>query len=99
MDLQKAIALKSTLSYSFLKLQRKNLKTISFSPGVPAAKITNIHKSMQAIVNGVGIGEMPNGESYIKVLTKAKSQSPSFSRNISGPFQDYCGHTRLLCER
>lgn len=73
MDLKKATYIKTAIAYSFLKPQRQQRRTISFSSSIASATTSNIQAGLQSTINGVGIGEKTNGESFIKVLVKTKT--------------------------
>lgn len=72
MDFQSAFLIKSAISSSTLKVSGKTSKVIPFSSAV-SSNASAIKSSINADVNGVGIGEKDNGEHYIKVFTRSKS--------------------------
>jgi hypothetical protein len=71
MEFQRAIQLKNAISSFFLKRKQSLSRIISFGGGTGAAAI-NVQSDIKSKVNGVGVGEKANGESFIKVLTKDK---------------------------
>jgi hypothetical protein len=72
MDFQSAIEIKSAISSSVIKVQRKTSVTFSFSSAVVPG-VSGIKSDIRSDVNGVGVGERVNGEHYIKILTRGKS--------------------------
>jgi hypothetical protein len=72
MDFNAAINVKNAIASSFLKTNVPTVARISFSMAAsPAA--TNVHKQILSDVNAVGVGEKLNGENFIKVLTRKKT--------------------------
>ncbi|THU36105.1 hypothetical protein FAM09_22235 [Niastella caeni] len=72
MDFQSAIDLKSAISSSVIKKQRRTPVTFSLSAAVSPGAM-GINSEIRSSVNGVGVGERGNGEHFIKILTKSKS--------------------------
>jgi hypothetical protein len=72
MDFQKAIKLKTEMSQDFLSVKKKPVKLMFAVTSAPLVTST-ASQEMREQVNGIGVGKKDNGESFIKILTKAKS--------------------------
>ncbi len=71
MDFSTALNIKQTISAAFLRTIRSAKRIISFSSSLTPIG-SNVQKSLLESVNGVGIGQKANGESFVKVLTRDK---------------------------
>ena len=71
MDLITAIQLKKELVASLLSRRRK-IRTVSFAFSPRVITIKSLKEAIAPVVNGVGISERTNGESFIKILTREK---------------------------
>ncbi len=77
MDFSTALDIKRTISAAFLRTIRSAKRIISFNSSITPIGST-VQQSLLANVNGVGIGQKANGESFVKVLTRDKIKlSPS----------------------
>jgi hypothetical protein len=89
MDFSTAINIKQAIAAAFFKTFQSAKRIISFNPVISPVG-ANLQKTMQAHVNGVGIGEKLNGENFIKVLTrdKLKLSPASLSKYYGMPAKD-----------
>jgi hypothetical protein len=71
MDFSTALNIKQAIASVFFKTIRSAKRIISFSPSISPAG-SHIQQELMQKVNGVGIGQKPNGESFVKVLTRDK---------------------------
>lgn len=73
MDLNSALVVKNAIAASFLTNSEPAARRVSFSlAAAPAATVTR--RNIMADVNAVGVSERQNGENFIKVLTRKKSE-------------------------
>jgi|SRR6218665_866749 len=71
MDFSTALNIKQAIASVFLKTIKSAKRIISFSPSVSPTG-SSLQKSLMESVNGVGIGQKSNGDSFVKVLTRDK---------------------------
>lgn len=71
MDFSTAFNIKQAIAAAFFKTFQSAKRIISFNPAISPVG-ANLQKTMLANMNGVGISQKPNGENFIKVLTRDK---------------------------
>lgn len=69
MDYSKAYGLKKEMAAAMLAKKRKKITVISFAAGTSGAAL-NTNTDLLRYVNGVGLGQKPDGGQYIKILTR-----------------------------
>lgn len=72
MDFLSAFSLKQAVSSVYFRTLQTARRMISFNPSVPASGFS-LQKNLLPQVNGVGIGQKVNGESFVKVLTRGNA--------------------------
>lgn len=84
MDYQSAIQLKNSIASSFLTNTQTRSAGIVFAMAGTSPAAFAVNKSLLADVNAVGISEKQDGNNFIKVLTRTKSDLTP--RRLSGHF-------------
>ncbi|MET0463117.1 MAG: hypothetical protein ABW007_08180 [Chitinophagaceae bacterium] len=71
MDFSTALNIKQAISAAFLRTVRSAKRIISFSSSILPTG-SSVQKTLLQSVNGVGVGQKANGESFVKLLTREK---------------------------